>query len=124
MPRVTTSNARQHLQSAIDLFTKVTGEAVGTTFIWNGQMNIIGSQSFKEFVEKHHKEMWHSLISSVHKPEKQSVQSNDPATKAEYDCEMLEMLSTQGYPKQNIYTLRRLVGWLMQRTLGMFYQIY
>ena len=47
MPRVTTANARNHLQLALDLFQRVTGEAVGATFSWNEQMNVIGTQSFK-----------------------------------------------------------------------------
>ena len=68
MPRFTKENARQYLQKALDTFTKTTRESIGATFTWKGKLNIKGAQPFKNFAEKHQKEIWQSLITSFHKP--------------------------------------------------------
>ena len=88
MPRITKANARKHLQSALDVFTKVTGEAVGATFTWNGKMNVIGTNSYKEYADKNQNEIWHSLISSVHRPSQAS-----PLSKPENDRDFSELFT-------------------------------
>ena len=109
MPRVTKENARQYLQKALDTFSKTTGESIGATFTWKGKLNIIGAQPFDNFAEKHQKEIWQSLITSFHKPTQ---------PKPELDHEMLALF-TKEFTKLNVFTLRRMVGWITQRSIGM-----
>ena len=106
MPRVTKANAREHLQSALDVFTKVTGEAVGATFTWNGKMYVIGTNSFKEYAEKNQNKIWNSLISSVHRPSQAS-----PLSKPVNDRDFSELF-TKEYQKLYVSTLRCMVRWI------------
>ena len=108
--RVTKENARRFLQKSIDLFMKITGESLGATFTWSGKLNIIGAQPFENFVEKHQKEIWQSLISSLHKPTK---------PKPEHDRDMMDLITKGKFAKLNVFTLRRMVGWITQRAIGM-----
>ena len=50
MPRVT--NACQHLQDALELFMKVTGEAVGASFTWSGQVRVFWKNSYRDFAAR------------------------------------------------------------------------
>ena len=115
MPRVTKSNARQHLQNALELFSKVTGEAIGATFTWNGQVNVFGAEPFKEFASKH-KEVWQALISSVHR----SGRVNEPLTKPDQDRNDLRLLSEGNFSTLSVPILRKLVVLVTQRSIGKF----
>ena len=61
MPRVSRSNARQHLQNALDTLAKVTNETIGVIFTWDGKMNVIGTEAFKEFAVRNQSEVSKSL---------------------------------------------------------------
>ncbi|KAI6648145.1 hypothetical protein LOD99_11954 [Oopsacas minuta] len=102
MPRVTKANARQHLQSALDVFTEVTDEAIGATSTWNGKMNVIGGYSFKQCTGK--------LRAKYGIPSQAS-----PLVKQEIDRDFAE-LSTKNYHRLNASTLRRMVGWITQQS--------
>ncbi|KAI6659461.1 hypothetical protein LOD99_10777 [Oopsacas minuta] len=101
MPRITKANARQHFQSALDVFTEVTGEAIGATLPWNGKMNVIGGHSFKECTGK--------IRAKYGIPSQAS-----PLAKQEIDRDFAE-LSTQNYHRLNASTLRGMIGWITQQ---------
>ena len=76
-------------------------------------MNVIGTEAFKEFAVQNQSEVSKTLMSSLQK-------SLTPS-KPEIDLEMLELL--KDFPKLNVFMLRRMVGWLTQRAIGML-QLY
>lgn len=114
MPRITRSNARQHLQNALDSFTKITGETIGAIFTWDGKMNVIGTEAFKEFSVRNQSEVSKTLMSPL--PKKLTP------SKPEFDHEMLDLLKGD-FSKQNVFMLRRMAGWLTQRAIGLL-QLY
>ena len=77
-------------------------------------MNVIGTDSFKEYAEKNQSEMWHSLISSVHRPSQAS-----PLAKPDKDRDFSELFN-KDYQKLNVPQLRRMVGWTAQQSIGKF----
>ena len=113
MPRVTKGNPCQHLQDALELFVKVTGKAVGASFTWSGQVRVFGNDNYKDFAAEHKQEIWHSLISSVHPPGK-CLSLSQP----DRDRNFLSILSEGNFPGLNVYTLRRLVVWITQKSIG------
>ena len=121
MPRITRANAREHLQKILQLFSKITGEAVGAAFTWGGQVNLAGCESFREFGGKHKDEIWRALISSVHpaRQVKEEVISN-----VENDRIILNLLSEGDFSKLNVYTLRQMIVWLTRRTTGKCLHVY
>ena len=115
MPRVTKKNALEHLKNAVEiLFTKVTGEAIGTIFSWNGQVNVFGAQDFRDFTARNKEEIWHSLILSIHRP----GTTAEPFSQPERDRANLKLISDGDFSSLPVFTLRRLVVWITQRTTG------
>ena len=112
MPRITRENARQYLQNALDSFAKVTGESIGAIFTWDGKMNVIGTEPFKEFAMRNQSEVSKTLMSSLRK--------NLTPSKPEIDHEMLDLLR-RDFSKQNVFMLRRMVGWLTQRAIDILH---
>ena len=92
---------------------KVTGEAVGASFTWSGQVRVLGNNSYRDFAAEHKQEIWHSLISSVQPPGK-SLSLSQP----DRDRNFLSILSEGNFTGLNVYTLRRLVVWITQRSTG------
>ena len=69
--------------------------------------------SYKDFAAEHKQEIWHSLISSVQPPGK-SLSLSQP----DRDRNFLSILSEGNFTGLNVYTLRRLVVWITQRSTG------
>ena len=61
MPPLTKGNARERLTQTLKLFTEATGESFGVIFTWQGELSIIGSESFKNFIAEHSNEIWKSI---------------------------------------------------------------
>ena len=113
MPRISKANAQKYLLNALELFAKVTGEAVGATFTWNGKINVFGAEPYREYVTKHTEEVWQILKSSVHPPRK----LDEPLSKPSQDRKNLQLISGD-FSTLNVATLRHLVTWITQQSIG------
>ncbi|KAI6659638.1 hypothetical protein LOD99_14561 [Oopsacas minuta] len=103
MTSVTKDTPREHIQRAINLLTRTTGEAIGVTLTWKGESYLFWPQGFRILQRKSSRNL-QSLLSSVHKL---GVPSQ---LKPEDDSEMLDIPTKRNLAKLNVITLRRLVG--------------
>ena len=61
---MTECNAKEHLFAAAQKFTELTGEQLGMVFTSKENIIVIGKESFKEFVNRHRREVQASLTAS------------------------------------------------------------
>ena len=72
MPRMSIGNAQAILSNTVKRFNSVTGESFGLIFTWRGELSVIGSQDFKDFVTNYNVPIWRSIacpnICTISKP--------------------------------------------------------
>ena len=107
MPRVSKSNARQMIASSLKNFTKVSRESVGLVFTWKGSLCVMGTDSYKSFVNENKEAVWRNLCC------KQDTEFSQQA----HDIEFIDMLEND-ISKYNVSTLRRLTSWVTQKSIG------
>ena len=107
MPRMTKSNARQMLAATLKRFREVTGESVSAVFSWKGFLSVLGTDSYKSYVNANKETIWKKL----------ALTSKKEISKPEHDVELLQMLEGD-ITKYNVPTLRRLVSWVTQKSIG------
>ena len=116
MPEMTKVNARTMLQKTLTRFKKVTGQRVGLTFTWDGGLSILGNNLFTQFIENNSDEVWKALACL------DDINSSIPSHELELVSKIESDLS-----KENVKSLRNMVSWITQKSLGEFkyhYTVY
>ena len=109
MPRMNKSNARQLLSSTFKKFHQVTGESFGVAFTWKGNLSVLGTGSFQDYINQNKDEVWRKL----------SFTSQKEQSKPAHDLEFISMLEGD-ITSYNVPTLRRMISWLVQKSLGTY----
>ena len=52
IPRMNKSNARQLLSSTLKKLHQVTGESVGVAFTWKGNLSVLGTGYFQDYINQ------------------------------------------------------------------------
>ena len=108
MPEMTKGNAREIMTRTLERFKTLTGEAVGVTYSWKGGLNVLGPECFKTFIGANKEEVWRTLAYTRREDYSISKPALDQEMKSWQD----------NYMDQNVATLRKLVSWILQQTLG------
>ena len=92
MPPLTKGNTRERLTQTLKLFTEVTGESFGVIFTWQGELSIISSENFKNFIVEHSNEIWKSIGCQT----KAQVRGAN-VSKPEHEEHLLKLVRSDGY---------------------------
>ena len=104
------------LTQTLKLFTEVTGESFGVIFTWQGELSIIGSESFKNFIAEHSTEIWKSIGCQT---KAQGRGAN--VSKPEHEEHLLELVKSDGYLCCTVCKLRKIVSLITRKLEGSWY---
>ena len=112
-------NARNILSRTCDQFYKTTCEVISLTFTWNGTLTVYGPDAFKQLVTDKKDDIFESL--SQPSCNRQGRSSRDKhKSKPLIDEHMRELLDGD-IKKYSRSTLRKLVSWAVQVSIGELY---
>ena len=94
MPRVTEGNAKEDLFSAVRRYTELTGEQIGMVFTSKGNITVIGKEPFKEFVNRHRREVQASLTASYSSINTTPNEPTPPFLQDTNDTELLDLFNS------------------------------
>ena len=117
MPKMTQGNAKDYLYATVKRYVQITKDQAGIILTNNGDISVIGSEPFKEFVNDHRKEIHRVMLRST-SSSSTDVDLIDSSISRLHDTEISSVLTVTDLSSYSIDRLRHLRTSALRKSLG------